>query len=159
MKLDEVNGWLTLVANIGVLIGVFLVASELNQNQLAMQAQTRSDISETSVDILLRWSENPTLIEAFDNRNACEELERTDYLILQRALAARYRHWENTYYQYRQGLYSETEFEGDLGVWGGATARPAGREYWESEKDDFSPEFVEFIDNQLREFPDNRCEK
>jgi hypothetical protein len=44
MHLDRFNRLLTPVANIGVLIGIFLVALELNLSRDAIRAQTRNDI-------------------------------------------------------------------------------------------------------------------
>ena len=46
MKWDSVNRWLTLGANIGVLVGIILILTELDQNADLMRAQmsqSRSD--------------------------------------------------------------------------------------------------------------------
>ena len=39
MKPDNLNKWLTLGANVGVLIGIILLVAELNQNSTLMRAQ------------------------------------------------------------------------------------------------------------------------
>ena len=39
MESDRINRWLTLTANIGVLIGIILILIELNQNADLMRAQ------------------------------------------------------------------------------------------------------------------------
>ena len=52
MELDRVRGWLGLIANFGVLIGIALVILELSQNREAIQAQTRTELSNTVVELL-----------------------------------------------------------------------------------------------------------
>ena len=57
MESDKVNRWLTLGANIGVLVGIILILIELNQNSDLMRAQmtqARGDnIMQTYRDLLL----------------------------------------------------------------------------------------------------------
>ena len=52
MKAKRINDWLTLGANIGVLIGIILLLVELNQNSTMMRAQTRFEVSQSIVDLL-----------------------------------------------------------------------------------------------------------
>ena len=49
MNLDSLNSWLTLIANVGVLVGILVVAIELSQTQIAMQAE--SSATRTQMDI------------------------------------------------------------------------------------------------------------
>jgi len=51
MQLDDLNKWLTLAANVGVLAGIIFLAIELQQNTNMMQAQTRQAITENSNSI------------------------------------------------------------------------------------------------------------
>ena len=53
MESDRVNRWLTLGANIGVLVGIVLLIFELNQNREMMRAQIRNELT-TGVQDLLR---------------------------------------------------------------------------------------------------------
>ena len=41
MKTGTINQWVTLGANIGVLLGILLLAYELNQNNQLMEAEAR----------------------------------------------------------------------------------------------------------------------
>jgi hypothetical protein len=43
LKADAINRWLTLGANLGVLVGIFLLIAELNQNSTLMRAQIFND--------------------------------------------------------------------------------------------------------------------
>ena len=49
MDSDQLNRWLTLAANVGVLIGILLLIFELNQNREMMRAQIRNDIAAQAV--------------------------------------------------------------------------------------------------------------
>ena len=42
MRSEKVNRWLTLGANVGVLIGILLLVVELSQNREMIRAQTRN---------------------------------------------------------------------------------------------------------------------
>ena len=44
--------WLTIGANLGVLIGLLLLIAELNQNRDMMRAQVRHDLAMGIVDLL-----------------------------------------------------------------------------------------------------------
>ena len=111
MKFPKIDNWLSLVANLGVLIGVFLVAYELQQNRLATEAQTRSDISQMSYDSTLRWAESPEIISTLDKTQKGAELTDQEQLILLYIRGGQLRRWENTFYQYERGLFDEIEFE------------------------------------------------
>lgn len=53
MNTDSVNRWLTLGANLGVLIGIFLLLAELNQNSRLMQAQIFNDRANQGIALFM----------------------------------------------------------------------------------------------------------
>jgi len=59
LKKLDVGQTLQLVGNAGVIFGILLLVYELNQNRAMMQAQMRSNISDTLVDILVQQANNP----------------------------------------------------------------------------------------------------
>ncbi len=57
MKLDKLNGWLMLAANLGVLAGIIFLSMEIRQNTLAMRAtaiQTAAALSREQMYILMQ---------------------------------------------------------------------------------------------------------
>ena len=110
MKLANFNEWFSLVANLGVLIGVFLLAYELQQSRLAAEAQTRSDIAALTSEALQRYAENPQIVEAFVKISDGVELTREEDFMMTYLRVSEIRRWENAYYQYERGLFSESEF-------------------------------------------------
>ena len=65
MNADLVNRWLTLGANIGVLIGIFLLVYELNQNSTLMQAQISSERSNHAIALNMSAAESTELSQVF----------------------------------------------------------------------------------------------
>lgn len=65
MDTDRLNRWLTLVANIGVLIGILLLVYELNQNSELMRAQISSDRSSHAIELNMIAAESIELSEVF----------------------------------------------------------------------------------------------
>ena len=150
MDSDRLSRWLTLGANIGVLIGIILLIVELDQNREAVQAQTRADLSQGIVDLMGLVASNDELASIrrrIDLGEVATEDEQYRYDLITRAFV---RYWENVHYQYRQGLYDDAEF---------AAHREAIRDYfaysrsivafWCANRHGMSREFVKEIDSLL----------
>ncbi len=110
---DRLNRWLTLGANIGVLIGIILLIIELDQNRDMIRVQTRNELSQGVHEILKLTADKADVIARANNG---EELTPADVIIMNTQQEALFRHWENVHYQYRQGMYDESEFTGQLAI-------------------------------------------
>ncbi len=53
MKTPDLGQTIGLVANLGILVGILLLAYELVQNREIMQSQTRTAIAEGATDFLV----------------------------------------------------------------------------------------------------------
>jgi hypothetical protein len=139
--------WLTLAANLGVLVGIILLVFELNQNRTMIRAQTRSELSTGIVDLFTAVAENPELASLRRRADAGEELgpdELYRYEIITRAF---FRYWENVHYQYRQGLYDDSEFSRQKDAWRDyVRSSPALAGWWCAHRTEFSPEFASEFD-------------
>ncbi len=56
MDADRVNRWLTLVANFGVLIGLFLLVFEIRQNSELMRSQIAMERTNSTREIFSDWA-------------------------------------------------------------------------------------------------------
>ena len=63
MNADAVNRWLTLGANVGVLVRIFLLVAELNQNSVLMRAQIFNERSGQGIDLFASVAQSPELSE------------------------------------------------------------------------------------------------
>jgi hypothetical protein len=129
MNQNKINGWLTLVANIGVLVGLGILIFEINQSNSLALAQIEQIRSEsllqwrrewvtddyiapllTKVDTILPDDELNQM-SAFDQQKATAEMldeldpvERTRMSIF---IQTSYWDYENLYFQYKRGLVSD----------------------------------------------------
>jgi hypothetical protein len=62
-----------------------------------------------------------------------------------------FREWENSFYQYEQGLFDESEFEPRRYRWQANMKLPGYREYWARGREAFSPSFRAEIDSIVSE--------
>ena len=61
MKKIDLGQTITIVANIGVLLGIILLVYELDQNRDMMRAQIRNEISRSAGDLLTTGATNERL--------------------------------------------------------------------------------------------------
>ena len=152
MDSDKANRWLTLGANIGVLIGIILLVIELDQNREMIRAQSRSDISRHISDHLSLIGSNPQTANLMRRAEAGQELsadEETQQFYL---FTANKRMWENIHYQYRLGIFEEKEFEAERTAWGFLINRDKSfGKNWCLTRKNYSPEFVAELESLLTE--------
>ena len=152
MESDKVNRWLTLGANIGVLIGIILVVVELDQNREMVRAQTRNDISQQLTNRLLTVASNTQMTSVKRRAEAGEELtvdEEHQYFLF---LVANMRDWENMHYQYRHGTFDKSEFDAERTTWRSLiNSNKAFAAGWCKTRQNYSPEFVSEIESLLDE--------
>jgi hypothetical protein len=130
MNQEKINGWLTLVANIGVLIGLGLLVFEIRQSNSLALAQIEQARSESllqwrrewvtdvyiapllnKVETLLPASEYEQMSPSGRQTATAEMLNELDPIERSRMsnfIATSYWDFENVYSQYTRGLVSET---------------------------------------------------
>ena len=155
MKAKRINQWLTLGANFGVLIGIVLLLVELDQNSKMMKAQTRFEVSQGIVELMSLSAGNEQLAGVLRRADGGEELSPDEYRQFQHRSIALFRYLENLHYQYRQGLFDETEFstQKEAWTWYLNTSKAAVAE-WCFIRPSVSPEFRAEVDNALEKY---RC--
>ena len=117
MKKLELDQTITVLANVGVILGIIFLAFELRQNNEISRAQTRSDISRQITDYLSGVAGNGELASIMRRAQAGEELtadEDWQYFLI---FSTNLRFWENIHYQYRQGLFDDSEFRAEREGW------------------------------------------
>lgn len=110
MKAKRINDWLSLAANFGVLVGIFLLVAELDQNSTMMRAQVRHEVSQGIVDILALSANNEQLASLLRRADSGETLTPDEYFQFQHRSYALFRYLEDLHYQYRLDLFDETEY-------------------------------------------------
>ena len=156
MDSDRLNRWLTLGANIAVLVGIALLVVELRQNQDVMRAQTRNDITQGELTLLLSTAENQELADIVVRANNGEELTPAEQLRNHLRNESTFRLWQNAHFQGRNGTYDEEEFKKHLDTMekvlrGSRTFV----EYWCDNREIYPEQFRGEINNLI---PKDSCE-
>lgn len=147
---DRLTRWLTLGANVAVLAGIVLLVIELDQNRDMMRAQTRHQIASGIVDLLLVPASNPQLADLMYRAETGGQLTPEERFQFNMRTNALLRYWEDVHYQYRVGLYDETEFSKQREAWRAALDRSIGmRDYWCEVRTLYSPEYMAEMNNLL----------
>jgi len=150
MKKIDLGQAFSIIANLGVISGIVLLAYELNQNRQMMQAQTRNAIAEHLSNMLVSQSLSPEYLAMQVRRRSGEALtpeEEGMYLLSQ---IAYWRYRENVYYQYQRGLFEESEYLPQREVWIQAVNDDEDdRAIWCGRRSQQSPAFNAEIDSQM----------
>jgi len=154
MKSDRINQWLTLVANIGVIFGLILVALELQQNSELMRVQ----ISQARADSAMASNEHsfnsdhipPILVKVRQGSDlsAEERIRFTDYF------RAMNRNQDNVLSQYDAGMLGDNTPRSIIAyVCQFIHGLEASRAAWDYTKDGYTDRYVLFVENAL-----DKCE-
>jgi hypothetical protein len=154
VKADRLMRWLTIGANLGVLIGLLLLIAELNQNRDMMRAQIRHELAMGIVDLLDTPASNQQLANVLFRGISGEKLTPSEMYQFEMRTNALFRYWEDVHYQYRVGLYDDAEFEKQRDAWKESLERsPLARDYWCKVRLLYSPEFAREMDGLLAATP------
>ena len=151
MDFDRLNRWLSLVANLGLLAGLILLAVQINQNsQLArMQLISEGQIAANQV-WAVTMGESPSTVIA-KSIESPKQMTYADFMVMDAWLSTSLNVLYRNYELAREGIFEEThwqEGEGTYANW--LLANPFGRAWWdELARYIFEPEFVDYVDQQL----------
>ena len=146
MDSNKLNNWLQLGAMFAVLVGLILLVVELRQNRDLMRAQTRHELAMMLVDVMLVPAANKQLADVMYRANLGESLTAEELHQFRMRTNALIRYWENVHYQYRQGLYDDSEFDTHRRAWRHLLTGPLVsvgiRTYWCQNQSLYSSAFV-----------------
>lgn len=152
MNTENLNRWLSLGANLGVLVGIVILAIEIQQNTEMTRAQitqSRAEVSIAMADMTINSDYLPAIRAKITNGDALSQEETIRY---QDFLRAVFRGQDNNIQQYKQGLLgdhipralSET-------VRAIILSSPVALNYWDQSKLQFSDDYIEFVDQIIAE--------
>ena len=145
--MDRINQWLTLCANVGVLIGIGFLAYEIRQNTDATHAQTREAVFTGKQVELQAVSDDPNLIISIIKQDSLTTDEQIKlFTWLASALSAR----EFSWLQWKSGVIDETQWQSELVILRGFLQAPRVRLWWENVGHmTVSNEFHQFVEAQI----------
>ena len=152
MKLDHLNKWLMLLANIGVIIGIVFLAIEVNQNTTVTQSSARQESLNAELWLLEQAMAHPEVAttNAGAQTFAFPDLSSEESLNVAIWHAALFRVRENLWFQYRNGVLDEQTWNSSRQVLiSQLKNNPSKRQTWEFSSESFSPGFVSEINDEL----------
>lgn len=150
MDTDRLNRWLTLGANIGVLVGLLLLVAEIRQTNAIAQAEAINVMTQNAYTILQMYRD-PRNIAALDRvgKVGWENLTYEDQLLLSSVESMFMSHVQNAYYQHKLGIYNDEQFETVLWNMEQSLKIAWRRKFWENARASYTPEFRNFVENRL----------
>ena len=112
MSIDKINSWLTLVANLGVLVGIIFLAFELQQNtNISRSGEYRENVQEINNWRALLASD-PELTRIFSDymQGDIDELSGNDQSRLYQLVQTLLGIYDNAYFSYQLGIMGESEW-------------------------------------------------
>jgi len=153
---DRLNKWLTLGANIAVLVGIMFLAFEIKQNSehlaLQLEFQAAQKIFENNRDL---QDPNKALIYS-------KALTQPSEMTLDEALVAASivlnltNEWEDRFFIYEAGLISDSEWKRHVREnvdW--TLGSKFAKKVWEQNRPAYEPEFADYVDSLLPNVADN----
>ena len=112
MEFDRLNRWVTLLANIGVVAGIFFLAVETRQSNLATRIAARDSASQGHIDYMSFAVVPSILAVARIKMSRGEGLTDLESDQLRRFHAMRWRHYERVFFLHQYDVISDDEWRG-----------------------------------------------
>jgi hypothetical protein len=100
MTTDRVNTWLSLGANVGVIVGLLFLAFEINQSTKATIAAASEGLTEQSLNFLSLRLDNETVARATFKQESGQELDQFEKFQLEMLQHVNFRLFESAFLQY-----------------------------------------------------------
>ena len=144
--MNKVSNWMNFSASVAVIMGIIFLGLEIRQNTEMMRSQTRDAISEKQM-MFSEWvATEIDLAVAIAKVNAGEPLDPGERMMHAYFLAGVWREWENSHYQFQQGLFDRDEFEPRMERWRSTMRVKAVRDSWVATRMNYSPAFRAEVD-------------
>jgi len=131
MKLDKLNRWLTLTANVSVVAGIIFLALEVRQNSESVRASTTQALEQGVSDVMYSWTSSVhhavIMDKAMRDFAALSEEEQIFAIFCVRRL---YLHMDAYFWAHKQGLLPIELWEREERVMAYWVNLPIGRSVW-----------------------------
>ena len=152
MDAEKLSRWLTLGANLAVLVGIVFLAIEIQQNTVMTRAQITQGRAEAAMSLAESTYNSDFMPDIWVKVGEGQSLTASEKFRYLTWIRATLRNQENNIQQYNQGLLGEHMPRAVSGVIRAVIeTSPVGREYWEGAKHLYSDEFIEIVDSVIAE--------
>ena len=110
MNLETINRWITLAANIAVLVGIAVLVIEISQNTMAMNIASRDETVSHTLNFFEQSMDSQIIAVAAYKKHTGAELDGFERYQLLKRQYYNFRVFENIFTQYQRGLFSDQEW-------------------------------------------------
>ena len=143
----SINEKVMLATNVSVLIGIVFLAVELNQNSIGQNVAAKQEMTRQFSDYMDLLLFNPELSDLNNRGLRGEELNETETQQFGFLLNKATWYFAAMHYQYVAQSLSEEEWHQSRTLIGNYCTYPGFIEWWQGDKDSYSPGFVEYIES------------
>ena len=149
MDIDRANRWLSLTANLGVIVGLVFLAYEIRQNTNALYAQSRETVVSVAQQELHLQIQDPQIVESMVNNGI---LTVEENIKLNAFMVSFMRGREFAWLQYQDQIIDSSQWNTELVTLKTVLRPTRNRTWWERlGRHAFSAEFVDFVDTQIQD--------
>ena len=142
MSTERVSRWLSLGANVGVIMGLVLLAYEVNQATKAAIGTVSEGLTEQSLVFFSLKIDSDAVAKATYKQSLGEELDDYEKFQLGQHQYFNFRVFENAFLQYRRGLFEDSEWERYQRIIAIIfQTNPIARDIWDRTEDEWTVEF------------------
>lgn len=148
MDSSKLNSWLTLAANIGVLLGLLLLVVEIRQNTAASKAQTAQAIIDSSRDFLVEiaMDEEFALLRETGHLDT-EELSEVDAIRFTAYSRGNWLYFQNVWVQWTLGVVDDRIWTTMRKIICEMQSKPGYLKEWEKHRVVMDEGFAEIVDS------------
>jgi len=146
MKSRTATDWLTIISNLGVLVGLIFLVVEINQNSRIAAATAQLELAQDRREIF-QYADSK--FEVDWKYRFGQKVSESEEVIAERLYEARIRSYETQWYFWRNGLVDDAQFEAFQIQLEHSLDTPRVRELWNELKAFYHPEFVRLVDQRL----------
>jgi len=111
MNTDRTNRWLSLTANVGVIVSLLFLAYEINQSTRATMAAASQGLTDQSLTFFDAQLDQNVVSQAVYKQRQGDELSDYELHQLELLQHINFRLFESAYLQYKRGFYEDREWE------------------------------------------------
>ena len=152
MKKLELGQSVGILANLGVIAGIFFLGLELRQNNELMEAEARLTQANTAIGAYSLMIESPGLASAIAKLRTGDELSPTEQVHLQAFALRVFRNFQWQYGEFRLGTLDESIvplMRAVVRSEGGIGAEIPYRDYWNEYRRRAPSDFVEWFEENV----------
>ena len=149
--MEKLNQWLSVVSNLGVIVGIFFLAYEIQTNTSAVRSATYQAFTDSTFSWADSEIEHAATLSEIYKKRSFSDLTEEESLILNRVLLKAFYVMESNYLHYRAGAMDADMFEARMsGTVTAINLRPLWREYLE-DTTILLPEFKRYLRQRIEQ--------